>query len=190
MKKVIFLSIFALSLGGLYAQQSAASQVAGLVQDMDLLTRQVNQMRTEVDALRKENDELRRLVGQAGSVQTQATALASLRRDVDAQNEATKRQILTEVSKQIDNLANQMQAAFDKLAGAARTQPNTPSRVNFSNDYSKDGVVYTVKSGDTLSQIARQFNANVRDIQNANKIVDPSRDIRPGQPIFIPKAKE
>lgn len=190
MKKFALLLLLSLSAGSLWAQNSA-SQLAGIAQDMDLLTRQVNQLRMEVDSLRKDNEELRRQIGQAGSAQTQATALASLRRDVDAQNAETKRQILTEVSRQIDALANQMQAAFDKLAGASRAaQPSTPTKTTFSNDYSKDGVVYTVKAGDTLGRIAREFNANVRDIQNANKIVDPARDLRPGQSIFIPKAKD
>jgi len=174
----------------LSAQNSPASQLAGIAQDMELLTRQVNQLRMEVDSLRKDNEDLRRQVGQAGSAQTQATALAALRRDMDSQNAETKRQILTEVSRQIEALANQMQAAFDKLAGAARAQPTTPTKTTFSSDYSKDGVVYTVKAGDTLGRIAREFNANVRDIQNANKIVDPARDLRPGQSIFIPKAKD
>ncbi len=189
MKAAIILFL-GLSAGVLFAQQTPAAQLAGLVQDMSLLTRQVGQLRAEVDALTRENEELRRQVSQAGSAQTQATALAALRRDMDEQNAQTKKQILTEVSKQIDSLATQMQAAFDKLSRASGTQPTTPTTVSFSDDYSKDGVVYTVKAGDTLDRIARQFNANARDIQNANKIANPARDLRAGQNIFIPKAKE
>ena len=174
----------------LNAQQSSA-QLAGLVQDVSLLQREIGQLRMEVAALSKENESLKRQVAQAGSAQTQAAALAALRRDMDAQNAETKKQILTEVSKQIESLANQMQAAFDKLSVAVRAQPSAAAKVSFSDDYPKDGgVVYTVKAGDTLSGIARQFNAKVNDIRNANKIVNPSRDLRPGQEIFIPGAKE
>lgn len=46
---------------------------------------------------------------------------------------------------------------------------------------------YTVKSGDTLSKIAKQFGVTVDAIVKANNIANPSL-IRPGQVLKIPKA--
>ncbi len=187
MKKAAVL-LFLIFTSAAFGQQGAASQLAGLMEDMNLLSRQVGQLRMEVDALKKENEELKRQVAQAGSAQTQATALAALRNDVDAQNEKTKKQILDVVAKELESLAKQMQDGFDKIAKAQRAQPATATTVSFSDDYPKEGVTYTVKAGDTLGKIAREHGASMRDIQNANRIADPARDLRAGQTIFIPKA--
>ncbi|ACL69027.1 LysM peptidoglycan-binding domain-containing protein [Halothermothrix orenii] len=49
------------------------------------------------------------------------------------------------------------------------------------------GILYTVKPGDTLSKIARRYNLTVRDIVSANpQISDPDK-ITVGQVICIPK---
>jgi LysM repeat protein len=50
-------------------------------------------------------------------------------------------------------------------------------------------VTYTVQSGDTLTKIAREHGSSIKDIQNANKIANPARDLRVGQSIFIPIAQ-
>jgi LysM repeat protein len=58
--------------------------------------------------------------------------------------------------------------------------------VYFSEDYPKTGKPYVVRSGDTLSGIARKHNSTVKYIQNANKIANPAKDLRVGETIFIP----
>jgi LysM repeat protein len=58
----------------------------------------------------------------------------------------------------------------------------------FSADFPKEGVNYTVRSGDTLELIARRTGARISDIINANKIADPSR-IQAGESLFIPGGK-
>jgi LysM repeat protein len=45
-----------------------------------------------------------------------------------------------------------------------------------------------VQAGDTLAVIAKNNNAKLSDIINANKIADPTR-IRVGQTLFIPQGK-
>ncbi|RKD33157.1 HEAT repeat domain-containing protein [Thermohalobacter berrensis] len=47
-------------------------------------------------------------------------------------------------------------------------------------------MLYYVKSGDTLSKIARQFNTTVNSILNANTICNPNL-IFPGEPLIIPR---
>jgi nucleoid-associated protein YgaU len=47
-------------------------------------------------------------------------------------------------------------------------------------------VVYVVKAGDTLSQIAKQYGVTLQALVEANDIRDPSL-IRVGQELFIPR---
>jgi LysM repeat protein len=47
-------------------------------------------------------------------------------------------------------------------------------------------IIYTIRKGDTLLSIARQFGLTVRAIQEANGIDDPRR-LRAGQEVIIPK---
>ena len=61
-------------------------------------------------------------------------------------------------------------------------------QTTFGDDFPKEGINYTVQSGDTLAVIARKNNAKLQDIINANKIADPTR-VRAGQTLFIPQAK-
>ena len=61
-------------------------------------------------------------------------------------------------------------------------------QTTFAEDYSKEGVSYTVQKGDTLALIAKKTGAKTQDIINANKLSDPSR-INAGQTLFIPGGK-
>jgi LysM repeat protein len=47
-------------------------------------------------------------------------------------------------------------------------------------------VIYFVKQGDTLWEIAKKFGSTVADIVRVNKIEDENK-IFPGQQLFIPK---
>ena len=112
-----------------------------------------------------------------------------MRQEYRAADEANKRVIIAEVSRQIESLAKETQGAINVVAQAASAQPNIATPVRFSEDYPKSGVEYTVRSGDTLSKIAREHGSTIKHIQNANKIVNPSRDLQVGQTIFIPIAQ-
>jgi LysM repeat protein len=72
------------------------------------------------------------------------------------------------------------------VATAVGSEPKVETPVHFSSDYPKTGITYTVRSGDTLSAIARKHGSTIKHIQNANKIVNPSRDLKVGETIFIP----
>jgi LysM repeat protein len=92
---------------------------------------------------------------------------------------------LAQVGSQIEKLAKQTNAAIDSLAKGMATR--TPVQTTFSDEYSKEGVSYTVQKGDSLAIIAKKFGAKSQDIINANKIPDASR-IQVGQTLFIPGA--
>lgn len=107
---------------------------------------------------------------------------------MDAAMAEQKRETIAQVSQQIDRLAKQTQAAIDAVArgSAPRTAGTT---LVFTDDFSREGgVMHTVQSGETLSSIAKKYNASIKDIQNANRIADPTR-VQVGQTLFIPKAK-
>jgi len=167
--------------------------VANLRQDVNLLAQNVKALRLEIEEMRRENARLRAQVAAASSDQdTEAqignlsTAIEKLRREYRQADEAQKKQIIDEVSRQMDTLAKETQSAINAVAKAVDSAPNVSTPVHFSEDYPKTGITYTVHSGDTLSQIARQHGSSVKDIQNANKISNPARDLHVGETIFIP----
>ena len=167
--------------------------VANMTQDLNLLTQQVKTMRLEMEELRRENARLRAQVTAAGNAsQTEAQisrlsgVVDSLQADYRSADETQKQQIIIEVTRQINALAKEMQAAINTVAEAVGSEPQVATTVHFSEDYPKTGKPYVVRSGDTLSGIARQHKSTVKDIQNANKIVNPSRDLKVGETIFIP----
>ncbi len=170
--------------------------VANLNQDVSLIAQQLKTLRLEIEEMRRENARLRAQVAAAGNdreTQTQITNLSSaietLRREYRSADEAQKQQIIAEVTRQINALAKETQEAIDTVAEAVGEQPLVSTPVHFSEDYPKSGITYTVRSGDTLSKIARQHGSTIKHIQNANKIVNPARDLQVGQTIFIPIAE-
>jgi LysM repeat protein len=97
-----------------------------------------------------------------------------------------KGDILRQVAAQIERLAKATNASLDALAKNQATRPVV--QTTFGEDFPKEGINYTVQTGDTLGEIARKNGAKLQDIINANKITDPTR-IRVGQTLFIPQGK-
>ncbi|KRP36547.1 MAG: hypothetical protein ABS34_06900 [Opitutaceae bacterium BACL24 MAG-120322-bin51] len=170
--------------------------VANLSQDVDLLAQQLKSLRLEMEDMRRENAKLRAQVAAVASnrdTQSQISSLSgaieSLRREYLQADESQKKQIINEVSRQINALGKETQSAINSVANAVRSTPNVAEPAYFSEDYPQAGKPYVVRSGDTLSGIARQHGSTVKHIQNANKIVNPATDLRVGETIFIPIAQ-
>ena len=168
-------------------------QLADLEQDVAYLKTIVAQLRLEIEQLARENTELER------SIESQAELLKSflteerftqtvhaLRDEMKSAGEARNRQVISEVSKQLERLANQTDEALRALAKSIDVQPEIVKLSTFSDNYPRDGIVYKVLSGDTLSEIAQKFNSTVRDIQDANHIDDPTK-LKVGRTLFIPQ---
>jgi LysM repeat protein len=173
-----------------YAQSDVRVAVAGLRQDLNLLSQEVRTLRLEIEQLSRENTALRAqlqasLADPAVQVKLAnfSAALERLQQDYRAADADNKTTIIAELNHKMATLTQQVQVAIDTVGGA---QPKISTPVHFSEDYPKTGVTYTVRSGDTLSAIARAHGSTVKHIQNANKIVNPSRDLQVGQTIFIP----
>ena len=174
------------------AQSDVRVAVANLNEDVRLLAQQVRTLRLEIEDMRRENARLQAQVASAGAdeatrrqIADLAASVDALRRDYQRADEAQKKQIIAEVSRQIDALASQTQGAINVVAQAVESQPSVSTPVRFSEDYPKTGITYTVRSGDTLSKIAQAHGSTINHIQNANKIADP-RALQVGQTIFIP----
>ena len=167
--------------------------VANLSQDMQLLEQQVKTLRLEIEEMRRENMRLRSKLTKALSSQNNreqisnlAQAVEAVRQDFRSADEALKSEIISEVTRQLTTLAEETQEALNAVAEVIGEQPQVSAPIHFSEDYPKSGITYTVRSGDTLSKIARIHGSTVKYIQNANQIVNPSKDLQVGQTIFIP----
>lgn len=199
--KMLFRLVLLLLLGALSAHTPATAQtdnlravIASMSQDVEILGRELRTLRLEMEEMRRENARLRAQVTAATANPEAQTQIANLSRAVEAvrreyrqADQAQKEQIISEVSRQMDALAKEMETAINAVANAVESAPRASApTVTFSENYPKTGTTYTVRAGDTLSQIAREFGSTTRHIQNANKIVNPARDLRVGETIFIP----
>lgn len=179
---------FAVSPFDVSAQTAA---VADLQQDMAQLKYDVGKLRLEVEQLRRENEALAQRLR---SVQTSSVGSETVRQQVSvvksevaAQNEALKREIVNLVRKDLEAMASQTNTNIQKIAAAVGNRPQAELPTNFSDNYPKTGITYTVQSGDSISKIARKHNSKIKWIQDANKIADPSRGLRVGDEIFVPQ---
>ena len=189
---LIFTSVILL-ISPVAAQDSLRVTVANLSQDVNLLEQSLKTMRLEIEELRRENASMRAQVAAATSksdtnaqISSLSVAIETLRREYGSADAYLKRQILVELNSQISVLAKETQSAINSIAKAAYIPPQVPTPVYFSDDFPKTGKTYVVRSGDTLSKIARDHGSTIKHIQNANKIVNPSKDLQVGETIFIP----
>ena len=187
-----FTSVFLL-ISPVAAQDSLRLTVANLSQDVNLLGQSLKTMRLEIEELRRENARIRAQVVAASSksatnaqISNLSVAIETLRREYGLADAQQKQQILAELNRQISALAKETQSAINSIAKAAYNQPQVSTPPHFSDDFPKTGKTYVVRSGDTLSKIARDHGSTIKHIQNANKIVNPSKDLQVGETIFIP----
>ncbi len=182
---VRLLSLLALAIGvcaPVVCAQDINSVIASLREDIRILDERTRSLTVEVEQLKRENGSLRSQ-GDANYVtMSQMTvALADLERALRAGD----KEMAIQLTQQMERLAKQTNAALDALAkGGARVSAPavqfTPLPAN------TPGTTYEVQPGDTLASIATRFNSTVKDIQNANKIADPTK-LQVGQTLFIPQ---
>ncbi|MEC7230359.1 MAG: LysM peptidoglycan-binding domain-containing protein [Verrucomicrobiota bacterium] len=175
------------------AQDTLRITVANLSQDVNLLEQSLKTMRLEIEELRRQNVRIHAQVAVASSnsdssaqISNLSEAIEALRREFSLADKQQKQQILAELNGQISALAKETQSAINSIAKVAYNHAQLEEYVHFSDDFPKTGKSYVVCSGDTLSKIARDHGSTVKHIQNANKIVNPSKDLQVGKTIFIP----
>lgn len=162
-------------------------EVANLRQDVALLNQRVGELSLTIEQLTRDNAALQAKASQSYvTIEQLNKAVADTNRAIQAAVADEKREVLAQVAGQIERLGKQTNAALDALAKNQATRPVV--QTSFSEDFPKEGINYTVVSGDTLSGIAKKTGAKLADIRNANKISDDSK-IRVGQTLFIPQGK-
>lgn len=173
-------------------------QLANLMQDVELLRTQIGQLNHKITQLDRKNDQLKaKLLAQEKeqlmlsekfvNLDQLNRSMEILQQQWEIKNTKQKKEIINEISLKMNDLTSRFNRSMKALAESVKAQPKIPEQIEFSEDYPKTGIPYVVKGGDTLSEIARKHNSTVRDIQNANKIARPSKDLKVGQTIFIPQ---
>jgi len=162
-------------------------ELTSLREDVRLLTQRVGELGLTVEQISRENAALQAKAGQSFVTLEQLNkALADLNHSMQAALADQKRETLAQVAGQIERLGKQTNAALDALAKNQASRPAV--QTTFNEDFPKEGINYTVQSGDTLSGIAKKTGGKLADIRNANKIADDTK-IRVGQTLFIPQGK-
>ena len=187
----------------LFAQNN---QLAGMQQDLA-------ELRNEVDKLKLENADLRDALNKQrnASVGYSSNSEASARTKAEALTEVDRRlkqqtadvnAALTELGRRVDAalagrqpLANRPVTPPVKptvtppsttgVAPPATTPPAAPED-GLPSDIPRTGTPYKVKSGDTVTKIARQFGSKVEWILQANKLPSAGA-LRADVEIFVPQ---
>ena len=188
MKYFGYIALLALTMGAAgQAQTSQATlgaQVAGMREDVRILVQRVGELNLRVEQLERENAALLRSTD--GLDRTYATvadlndAVADLRAAISSGDAKTQSSAL----KAIQELAKETNASVASVAKGI-SNARSVSTPTFGTDFEKTGVTYTMQKGDTISRVAARFNSTVKDIINANKIVDATK-VQVGQTLFIP----
>jgi len=190
-----------LLLAGLAPLFAQNNQLAGLQQDL-------SELRNEVEKLKLENADLRDALNKQrnATVGNSSSAEAAARTKAEALAEVDRRlkQQTVDVNAALAELARRVDAA---LAGrqptATRPMPpstsptkpvGTPPAANpptapddgLPTDIPRTGTTYKVKSGDTVTRIARQFGSKPEWIMQANKLPSAGA-LRSDVEIFVPQ---
>lgn len=183
----LFAGLFAAS--SLLAQRAdpRALEMANLREDVRLLQQTVAELQSSVEQLRRDNTALSSQA-ESGRVAYVTLAqlndaLAQVKQSTDSALTEQKRDTLQTVAQQISKLAKETNAAIAALAKGQATRPTISTQ--FSDDFPKEGVTHTVQTGETLSIIAKKYAVPMKNIQNANRLADPTK-IFVGQSLFIP----
>ncbi len=195
MRWMICLIGMCLTAGMLSAQGTPVqARITGLEQDVQELRRELGALRIEMEGLVRENQALRQtLRSQLSNAQDQYVttnqlnaALRELRTQMETANNRQREAIISNVSGQVEKLAEQTQNAISALARSIEGRPRAPQQqVTFSDNYPKTGINYTVRPGDSLGRIAREQNSRVQWIRDANRLANDL--IYPDQELFVPQ---
>jgi len=179
-----------------FAQDNSRIVLANLKQDLELITREVNSLRSEVEMLRRENAQLRVVFDQAQRSRSQSgdqdnIHYLELQNKVQAldvsfrQSERNRSSTHEELNKKLHQIVEQMNSGFEQVA-SVKSSPANASGPSFSSDYPKNGFVHKVEKGETVSSIAQKYSSKVSWIIDANQIADPTK-VFVGRELFVPQ---
>jgi len=184
-------------LSPLFAAGQSNVTVARLTQDVQSLKEQLGKAQLQIEVMERKQQQLldsfdRLMKGQQQLTAQMETYHAQVETRLDAlpgREQALKKEIVGEVSKQIQALAKETQKAIDALSESRSSRPNVDVRTEFSDDYPETGVAHVVKPGETISGIARDYGSTINYIMNANRIANAT-GLKAGETIFVPIDEE
>jgi regulator of replication initiation timing len=189
------LALLLLGLTPLFAQNSA--QFAGLQQDLA-------ELRNEVEKLKLDNADLREALAKAKAGQAPASghaeALAKVRAEILAEVDRRLKLQGADVNAALAEQARQVNAALaGKPSAPVATRPPATAPTTsadkpataapddgFPPDMPRTGIKVRVKSGDSVSKLARVHGSKSEWILAANKLAGPAA-LRADVEIFIPQ---
>ena len=90
--------------------------------------------------------------------------------------------------KSLNNLKNDRIVIGQKLVLLVKKKPEKKKLIRVSPITEKKSRYYTVKKGDTLSSLSKQFNISPEEIKKANLLADGF--LKPGQILVIPESED
>ncbi len=175
------------------------AQLAGMQQDLA-------ELRTEVEKLKLENSDLREAVARQKAGQGQSASSAEINAKLRAEtlNEVDRRlkQQTADIDRALAELTRQVNAALGKTTTAAPVRAATPPTSSaaatnaapaapddgFPAEMPRTGTKVRVKSGDTVTKLARLHNSKAEWIIAANKLPSAAA-LRADVEIFIPQSE-
>ncbi len=174
------------------------AQLAGMQQDLA-------ELRTEVEKLKLENSDLREAVARqkAGQGQSASSAETNAKLRAETLNEVDRRlkQQTADIDRALAELTRQVNAALGKTTTAAPVRAATPAATaaatnaapaalddGFPAEMPRTGTKVRVKSGDTVTKLARLHNSKAEWIIAANKLPSAAA-LRADVEIFIPQSE-
>lgn len=187
LKYYLFLFSFSFFLSNFLQAGDLRQDCANLYQDLEIMQGRLGQLQIEMEEISRQNKYLaKQIVSQDKEQRALNTSIQQLNHKVNTMKNdwvyasgRQKDEIIAQVVKEVEKVA--------RSAAVSNAPKKTEPKVTFSDDYPKEGIAYTVKPGDTLEGIAQKHNSRIKDIQNANRIANPARDLRANQTIFIPQ---
>ena len=181
---------------GLLPLSAQNAQIAGMQQDLA-------ELRNEVEKLKLENADLRSALNRQKASQSpavsQGEAISKARAETLTEVDRRLKQQTDEVNAALAELTRQVNAALGKTGPAPATKagksPNAPAaqteapattEVGGSSGVPQTGIVYRVKSGDTVTKIALRNGSKVDWILKANNLSSPAA-LKADVEIFIPQ---
>jgi LysM repeat protein len=174
---------------GLLPLSAQNAQLAGMQQDLA-------DLRTEVEKLKLENADLRSALARqkAGQGQSASTNEAVAKARAEILNEVDRRlkQQTDDVNAALAELTRQVNAALGKSGSAPATKSAKPAAQaaepaeGTPSDVPKTGIIYRVKSGDTVTKIALRNGSKVEWILKANYLSSPAA-LKADVDVFVPQ---
>jgi len=177
--------------------------VASMQEDIQALQRDVGQLRLRADSLEQDNADLKKKILSQDELKATvenmiAASRAEINKDVDRKiaqaTDDSRKDILADVSKQMEALAKDTNLQLEKLAHAigSTSAPHpvtvTSTPLTSTPPYNGKGIDYVVKRGDSLQKICITNHVTSKDILAANPQLNGNiNHIVEGQHLFIPQ---